>query len=318
MTMDKRKLGGTELMVAPWCFGGNVFGWTADEAASFALLDAFVEAGFNFIDTADMYSKWVPGHSGGESEAVIGRWLKARGLRERVIIATKVGMMREPNQGNLARDHIMASIDASLTRLQTDYIDLYQSHRDDLSLPVDAPLEAYARLIEAGKVRFIGASNFSADRFAAALDASETMGLPRYETMQPEYNLYARQDFEAGLQDLCVARHVSVIPYFSLASGFLTGKYRSEQDFSKSVRGGNMAKYLDARGHRILAALDSVAEAHAAEPAQIALAWLMARPSIAAPIASSTTVDQLHSLAKAARIELSSAEMTLLQDASAL
>lgn len=317
MTMQQRRLGRSDLMVAPWCLGGNVFGWTADEATSFALLDAFVAAGFNFIDTADVYSKWVPGHSGGESEEVIGKWMKARGNRDQVVIATKVGMMRERNAGNLAKDHIVQSVEASLQRLRTDYIDLYQSHQDDASTPIEAPLEVYADLIKAGKVRCIGASNFSPERFAAALDASAAQGLPRYETMQPEYNLYARGEFEAGLQPLCVEREVGVIPYFSLASGFLTGKYRSEKDFSKSQRGGGMAKYLDARGLRILDALDSVAAAHAAEPAQIALAWLRQQPSVVAPIASATSVAQLRSLAKATEVELTAEDQQVLRQASA-
>ncbi len=317
MTIQQRRLGRTDLMVAPWCLGGNVFGWTADEATSFALLDGFVAEGFNFIDTADVYSKWVPGHIGGESEDVIGKWMKARGNRDKVVIATKVGMMRQRDEQNLAKEHIVEAVEASLRRLCTDFIDLYQSHQDDASTPIEAPLEAYASLIKAGKVRFIGASNFSAQRFAAALDASQAGGLPRYETMQPEYNLYARSGFEAGLQPLCVEREVGVIPYFSLAAGFLTGKYRSEKDFAKSQRGGGMGKYLDARGLRILDALDRVAAAHAAEPAQIALAWLRQQPSVVAPIASATSLEQLRSLAKAARIELSVEDHQTLQQASA-
>ena len=315
--MERRKLGRSEVAVMPWCFGGNVFGWTADEATSFSLLDAFLDAGFNFIDTADVYSKWVPGHVGGESEAVIGRWMKARNNRDKVVIATKVGMMREAGHDNLARDHIATSIDASLKRLQTDYVDLYQSHQDDPGRPVSEPLEAYAGLIEAGKVRVIGASNFSAARFAEALGVSQSTGLPRYETLQPEYNLYAREGFEAESQRVCVDNGVGVIPYFSLASGFLTGKYRSEQDFGKSQRGGGMAKYLNPRGHRILAALDELAAAHGADPAQIALAWLAGRPGIAAPIASATSVEQCRSLAKAAAIALSRSDVETLDQASA-
>lgn len=315
--MEKRRLGRSDLFVGPWCLGGNVFGWTADEVTSFKLLDAFVEAGFDFIDTADVYSNWVPGHVGGESETVIGRWLKARNNRERVIIATKVGMGRGAGQENLSKSYIIDAAEASLKRLQTDRIDLYQAHQDDPGRPVDEPLEAFAHLIKAGKVRFIGASNFSAERLAAALDASERLGLPRYESIQPEYNLYSRQGFEDGLQQLCVDKALSAIPYFSLAAGFLTGKYRSATDFGKSPRGGGMAKYLNERGYRILAQLDAVAARHRAQPAQVALAWLMAQPAVTAPIASATSVEQLHSLARAAEIKLSTADLEELSRASA-
>ncbi len=315
--MDKRRLGRSDLFVGPWCLGGNVFGWTADEVTSFKLLDAFVEAGFDFIDTADVYSNWVPGHVGGESETVIGRWLKARNNRERVIIATKVGMGRGAGQENLSKSYIIDAAEASLKRLQTDRIDLYQAHQDDPGRPVDEPLEAFAHLIKAGKVRFIGASNFSAERLAAALDASERLGLPRYESIQPEYNLYSRQGFEDGLQQLCVDKALGAIPYFSLAAGFLTGKYRSATDFGKSPRGGGMAKYLNERGNRILAQLDAVAARHRAQPAQVALAWLMAQPAVTAPIASATSVEQLHSLARAAEIKLSTADLEELSRASA-
>ncbi len=315
--MDPEQLGRSGIAVAPWCFGGNVFGWTADEATSFRLLDAFVEAGFGFIDTADVYSKWVPGHVGGESEAVIGRWMKARRNRDRLVIATKVGMMREAGQDNLAKAHILASVDASLKRLQTDRIDLYQSHQDDPSRPIEEPLEVYAELIKAGKVRAIGASNFSADRFAQALEASTSSGLPRYETLQPEYNLYAREGFEGALQKVCLDHGVAVIPYFSLAGGFLTGKYRSDKDFGKSARGGGMGRYLDPRGLRILAGLDAVAARHGVEPAQVALAWLAARPGIAAPIASATSIEQLHSLVAATRLRLSAEDVSELDHASA-
>ena len=312
-----RTLGRSDLAVAPWCLGGNVFGWTADEATSFRLLDAFVDAGFNFIDTADVYSKWVPGHVGGESETVIGRWLAKRRNRDKVVIATKVGMMRDPGKHNLDRDHILHSVDASLKRLQTDYIDLYQSHQDDPSRPVDEPLHTYAELIRSGKVRCIGASNFSPERFRSALDASQTSGLPRYETMQPEYNLYARDGFEGEMLDLCVEQQIGVIPYFSLAAGFLTGKYRSEKDFGKSQRGGGMAKYLNPRGLRILDALDSIAHATSVQPAEVALAWLAARPSIAAPIASATSVEQIASLAKAFSGPLAPSDIQALNAASA-
>ncbi len=248
--MIRRRLGRSDIAVAPWCFGGNVLGWTADRGASFALLDAFVGAGFDFIDTADIYSKWAPGHVGGESEAMIGEWLASRGRRDRVVIATKVGMGEPGRAGRLDRAHIEASIDASLRRLRTDHVDLYQSHADDPDTPVEETLAAYAGLVKAGKVRILGASNFTAERLRASLDASREHGLPRYETLQPEYNLSARAGFEDGLQGLCAAEGVGVIPYYALAAGFLTGKYRSEADFGKSPRGASMAKRLDARGHQ--------------------------------------------------------------------
>ena len=316
--MQKRQLGRSGLAVSPWCFGGNVFGWTADEKTSFALLDAFVDAGFDFIDTADVYSRWVPGHQGGESETIIGAWLAARGRRDRVIIASKVGMDMGPGKDNLSRAHIVASVEDSLKRLRTDVIDLYQSHRDDEKTEIDETLEAYAGLIKAGKVRAIGASNFSAARLAASLDVAEkNPDLPRYDTLQPEFNLYSREGFEAELQALCVDRQVGVIPYFALAAGFLTGKYRSEADFAKSPRGSGMGKYLNGRGHRILNALDEVADQCAATPGQIAIAWLAAQPAIAAPIASATSIEQLDSLAKAASLTLTPDQLGRLDQASA-
>ena len=315
--MEKRRLGRSDLLVAPWCLGGNVFGWTADEPTSFKVLDAFVEAGFNFVDTADIYSHWVPGHVGGESETVIGRWMKARNNRDRVIVATKVGMGRDAGKDNLAKSYIIESVEGSLKRLHTDYIDLYQSHQDDPGRPVEEPLEAFAQLIKAGKVRCVGASNFSEERLAAALDASERSGLPRYESIQPEYNLYSRESFESGLQQLCLHRTVGTIPYFSLAAGFLTGKYRSENDFGKSARGSGMAKYLNARGKRILEALDAVAERHSIQPAPVALAWLMAQAGVTAPIASATSVEQLRGLARSAELRLSPADLEELDRASA-
>ena len=318
--MRRRRLGRSDVVVAPWCFGGNVFGWTADRDTSFALLDAFVGAGFNFIDTADVYSRWAPGHVGGESEAVIGEWLASRGGRERVVIATKVGMGQPncpPGGGALHRAHIMASIDASLKRLRTHYVDLYQSHADDAQTPIAETLDAYAALVAAGKVRILGASNFSADRLSASLAVSRERGLPRYETLQPEYNLSVRADFEGAVQDLCVAEDVSVIPYFSLASGFLTGKYRSEADFNKSPRGGGMSKHLTARGLRILAALDAVSARRGAPLAAVALAWLMVQPAVAAPIASATSHDQFRDLVGAAALELSADDLAELGAASA-
>ena len=315
--MDKRQLGGSELAVAPLCFGGNVFGWTADEKTSFALLDAFVDAGFDFIDTADTYSRWVPGHEGGESETIIGKWLKSRGSRNKVVIATKVGMDMGPAGKGLKAAHIRKSVEQSLTRLQTDRIDLYYSHKDDPDTPLEETLQAHAELVSQGKVRALGASNYSAERLREALDISKRLNLPRYEVLQPEYNLYARSGFEAALESLCGEAGLGVAPYYSLASGFLTGKYRSEDDFGKSPRGARMSAYLNERGRSILSALDEAAEEHHATPAQVAIAWLIARPSITAPIASATSVEQLQDLIGAARLELDADTIALLDAASA-
>ena len=314
--MNKRDLGQSGLRVAPWCLGGNVFGWTADEAASFRVLDAFVDHGFDFIDTADMYSNWVPGHEGGESEAVIGRWLAARGHRDRIVLATKVGMAKGPGHEDLSRDYILTTVEQSLRRLQTDHIDLYQSHLDDPKTPVEETLEAYATLIASGKVRAIGASNFSSERMATTLTVAAAENLPRYVALQPEYNLYNRAAFETGLREVCLANGIGVIPYFALAAGFLTGKYRSEADFAKSQRGGGMGKYLNPRGLRILAALDEVAGASGATPATVALAWLMAQPTVTAPIASATSVEQVEALARAATLTLDAAQLNHLTAAS--
>jgi aryl-alcohol dehydrogenase-like predicted oxidoreductase len=314
--MDKRRLGRSNLMVSPLCLGGNVFGWTVDEATSFRLLDAFVEAGFNFIDTADVYSRWVPGNTGGESEAIIGKWMKARGNRDQVVIATKVGSEMGPGQKGLSKAHIRAAVDASLKRLQTDHIDLYQSHRDDPDTPHVETLGVYADLINDGKVRVIGASNFNPARLKEALDTSAKMGLPRYESLQPLYNLYDRSELEGDLEQLCLDNGIGIIPYYSLASGFLTGKYRSEKDFGKSARGSRMGNYLNERGLRILAALDQVALHHGATPTQVALAWLMARPSITAPIASATRLEQLNDLIAAARLHLDASDIEKLGQAS--
>ena len=314
--MQMRELGRSGLKVAPWCFGGNVFGWTADRDTSFRLLDAFMAHGFNFIDTADVYSRWVEGHRGGESETIIGEWLRGRGGRDRVVIATKFGMDMGPGKDNLSAAYMVEAVEASLKRLQVETIDLYQSHRDDPKTPVAETLEAYGRLIRAGKVRAIGASNFDAPRLRGALDAGGTGDLPRYESLQPEYNLVERAGFEADLQRLCVERGVGVIPYFSLASGFLSGKYRSEADLGKSQRGGRVTKYMNKRGWRILAALDQVSDRHGVEPAAVALAWLMAQPSVTAPIASATRVDQLEALARAAEINLSENDLNALDKAS--
>ena len=318
--MQQRPLGRSGLSTAPLVFGGNVFGWTADESTSFRLLDAFVGAGFNLIDTADVYSRWVPGHAGGESETIIGRWLKKSGKRNRVLIATKVGKpMGHDGEGRtgLSPKWIRQAIDDSLRRLQTDHIDLYQSHDDDNATPFEDTLGTYADLIRAGKVRAIGASNFTASRLAQALDASERFNLPRYETLQPLYNLADREPYEAELEPLVRAREVGVINFFGLARGFLTGKYRSEADLAKSPRGDGVKQaYFNERGFRILAALDEAAEALATTPAQVALAWQMARPGLTAPIASATSVAQFDELAGAASLKLDAPTIVALDRAS--
>jgi aryl-alcohol dehydrogenase-like predicted oxidoreductase len=311
--MEQRELGKTGLQVAPLAFGGNVFGWTVDQDRSFALLDAFVEGGGNLIDTADVYSKWKPGNQGGESETIIGNWLAARGGRDRVVIATKAGMDLGPERGGLSRRWILQAVEDSLKRLRTDHIDLYQSHRDDAATPLDETLEAHAALVRQGKVRAIGASNYTAPRLQEALAVSDGKGLPRYATLQPQYNLYDREGFEGALQELCVQEGIGVIPYYSLASGFLTGKYRSEADLGQSPRGAGIGgKYLNPRGLRVLAALDKVAEKHGVKQGQVALAWLAAQPAIAAPIASATTLPQLAELLTAAALKLDAEDMTAL------
>jgi aryl-alcohol dehydrogenase-like predicted oxidoreductase len=315
--MQKRALGKSGLSIAPLVFGGNVFGWTADEKTSFALLDAFVDAGFDCIDTADVYTAWIPGHKGGESETVIGNWLAATAKRDKVTIATKVGMKLAEGQG-LSRGWIMRSVEDSLRRLRTDRIDLYQSHKDDPETPLDETLEAFARLVEQGKVRAIGASNYDAPRLAGALDIAEARGEPRYETLQPLYNLMDRAGFERELAQLCIDRQVAVIPFYSLAAGFLTGKYRSKADLAKSPRGGGVGqKYLNERGLRVLAALDAVAAEIGAKPGQVALAWLLAKPAVTAPIASATTLEQLDELVMAVRLTLSDETVRRLDAASA-
>lgn len=316
--MNKRKLGHSGLETLPLALGGNVFGWTVDEPASFALLDAFVAAGFSLIDTADVYSVWAPGHAGGESETIIGNWLKQSGKRQDVVIATKAGMEMAPDKKGLSRDHILRSVEDSLKRLRTDYIDLYQSHIDDEATPLDETLETYARLVEQGKVRAIGASNYKAERLAEALLVSERLGYPAYQTLQPLYNLYDRADYETNLEPLCLEKGLGVISYFSLASGFLTGKYRSEDDLSKSPRGRRTKQYLNDRGFRILKALDQVSSNLDSTPGRVALAWLIARPSVTAPIASATNLEQLDDLIGATRLELDSVSIALLNEASAL
>ncbi len=312
--MEKRRLGQSDLWVAPLCFGGNVFGWTADEGTSFGLLDAFLDAGFNFIDTADVYSNWAPGHHGGESEIILGDWLRRRGKRDDVIIATKVGSEMGPGRKGLSKAYIARAVEDSLRRLGTDYIDLYQSHRDDPDTRPEETLEAYGTLIKAGKVRAIGASNFTPERLAASLEASARHGLPRYETLQPEYNLMVR-DFERDLAPLCAKERLGVIPYFGLASGFLTGKYRSKADLKQSPRGEDVEPYLNARGFKVLDALDAVAARHGATPAQVALAWLMTK--VTAPIASATSLRQLGDLVVSARLTLAAADIRQLEAASA-
>jgi len=310
-------LGRSGLQIAPLMLGGNVFGWNVDEKTSFAILDAFVDAGFNAIDTADSYSRWVPGHSGGESETVIGHWLKRTGKRDKVVIATKVGA--DMGEGKCVRkDYILRAAEASLKRLQVDYIDLYQTHFDNEDTPVEETLAAYAQLVSQGKVRAIGASNITPARLQASLAVSAKRGFPRYESLQPLYNLYDRLNFEADYAPICAREGIGVICYYALAAGFLTGKYRSAQDAMKSAaRGGRMKQYLNERGFRILQALDAVAARHAATPARVALAWLIARPGIAAPIASATSLDQLKDIMQAAQLTLSAEDTAALEKASA-
>jgi aryl-alcohol dehydrogenase-like predicted oxidoreductase len=315
--MQFRTLGRSSVQISPLCLGGNVFGWTATEAESFAVLDALVSAGLNFIDSADVYSVWVPGHRGGESETVIGNWLKRSAKRKDVVIATKVGMKMAPDRQGLSPVHIARSVEESLRRLQTDYIDLYFSHCDDAGVPMEETLGAYQKLITQGKVRAIGASNFTAVRMAEALEVSRKNGLPRYEVLQPQYNLYARSDYESALEPLCLKQQIGVVSYSALASGFLTGKYRTAADAKKSPRGkGVVETFLNERGLRILAALDDVGRRHGASVASVALAWQIARPSITAPIASATTVDQLNELVAATRLKLDPAALEQLNAAS--
>ncbi|HEY8519941.1 MAG TPA: aldo/keto reductase [Gammaproteobacteria bacterium] len=315
--MELRTLGHTGIEIAPLVLGGNVFGWTADEATSFAVLDRFFDAGLNAIDTADSYSIWVPGHVGGESETIIGKWLKrSPGRRERAVIITKVGSPLGPDKKGLSAKRIQQAAEESLRRLGTDYIDVYLSHFPDADTPIEETLRGYQGLLEAGKVRAIGCSNYDARQLREALDVAAARGLPRYEVLQPHYNLCERRQYEGELRDLCIAEGLGVITYFSLASGFLTGKYRSEADLDKSPRGKAVAKYLNARGLEILSALDAVARAHDAEPAEVALAWLIARDGVTAPIASATSVEQVESLVRAVDLELSASDIELLTRAS--
>ncbi|MEA3533384.1 aldo/keto reductase [Rhizobium sp. CC-YZS058] len=315
--MEKRKLGRTALSIAPLVFGGNVFGWTADEPTSSRLLDAFTDAGFNAIDTADVYSAWAPGNKGGESETIIGKWLRQSGRsRDSVVLITKVGSDLGEGRKGLSKRWIMQAVEDSLKRLQTDHIDLYLSHWPDADTPYDETLSAYQSLIEAGKVRHIGASNLDADQLRSALDTAAARGLPRYDVLQPEYNLYDRGGFDGPLRNLCLSEEIGVITYFSLASGFLSGKYRSHKDVEGKTRGEAVAKYLDGRGMRILNALDEVAASRQAKPAEVALAWLMARRGVTAPIASATSLEQVQSLIRSADLTLSEEELRLLNEAS--
>jgi aryl-alcohol dehydrogenase-like predicted oxidoreductase len=315
--MDKRRLGRSDLELAPLMLGGNVFGWNADEKTSFAILDAFVDAGFNAVDTADSYSRWVPGHKGGESETIIGKWLKTSGKRGKVIIATKLG--EDMGEGrSLKKDYVIRACEASLKRLQTDRIDLYQTHFDDDKTPVEETLRGYAQLITQGKVRTIGASNLSSERLKASLAASKKLGLPRYESLQPLYNLSDRKEFETEYAPIVRAKGLGVINYYSLAAGFLTGKYRSLDEALKHPgRGGRLKRYADARGFGILKALDTVAARHGATTAQAAIAWLIAQPLITAPIASATSLKQLAEIMQAPRLKLTKDDLAALDKASA-
>jgi aryl-alcohol dehydrogenase-like predicted oxidoreductase len=315
--MKKRKLGNSGIEVGPLALGGNVFGWTVDEPTAFTILDAFVAAGFNLIDTADTYSRWVPGNKGGESETIIGKWLKQSGNREKIVIATKVGSEMGPNRKGLAKPYILRAAEDSLQRLQTDTIDLYQSHKDDPNTPLDETLEAYAQLIKQGKVRAIGASNYSAKRLSEAIQVSARKGYTGYQCLQPRYNLYDRAEYESSLEPLCSGHGMGVITYSSLASGFLTGKYRSDKDRSKSIRGQGITLYLNERGFRILEALDQIAEKYNSTPAGVSLAWLIARPGITAPIASATSVEQLSDQTGGAKLKLDRTSIEVLNKASA-
>jgi aryl-alcohol dehydrogenase-like predicted oxidoreductase len=303
--MKKRILGKSGIEVSPICFGGNVLGWTADESMSFRILDAFVETGFNFIDTADIYSSWVPGNKGGESETILGNWMKARGNRSSLVIATKVGGHGTgPGNRGLDPAHIIQNVEKSLQRLQTDHIDLYQSHLDDVRTPVEATLQAYSKLVEQGKVRIIGASNFTVQRMQQSLEESEKHSFPSYQTLQPLYNLYDRKVFEEELAPFCVENEIAVINYFALCSGFLTGKYRSKADLNQSPRGERIERCLNERGFQILKALDVVSKEYQTTPAVISLAWLLAKPAVTAPIASASSPEQWKELAKAVEISL--------------
>jgi len=315
--MPHRRLGRTDLHIAPLVFGGNVFGWTADATTAFDLLDRFHAAGLNAIDTADVYSAWAAGNKGGESETIIGDWLRSRGARGAMTIVTKVGSPMGPDKKGLSAHYVEQAVEASLKRLGVEAIDLYLSHWPDDSIPHAETLGAYQRLIAKGKIRWCGASNFSAAQLSAALQASRGGGLPRYEVLQPEYNLYDRSGFEGALRDLCVAEEIGVITYYSLAKGFLAGKYRTPADLGQSPRGGGVRGYLNPRGLRIVDALASVASRHGAKSAEVALAWLIAQPGVTAPIASATSPAQVDSLIRAATLALSADDLAALESAAA-
>ncbi|WP_408309792.1 MULTISPECIES: aldo/keto reductase [Paraburkholderia] len=316
MKLDQRKLGHTGISVAPFALGGNVFGWTADEATSFSILDAFSSSGFNLIDTADVYANWIPGLKGGESETILGKWLARSGKRDKIVLATKVGMEMGSGQKGLSKQYITEAVEASLRRLNTDYIDLYQSHEDDAGTPLEETLDTYDRLIKQGKVRAIGASNYTATRLEESRQVSSSKELPAYQTLQPHYNLYDRAEFESAARGVCEKYNIGVLSYFSLANGFLTGKYRTSGDLGNSARSDAVKPYMNARGMRILAALDEVGRSLGKTPAQIALAWLIAQPTVAAPIASATSLDQLDDLMAAAHVQLPSEAIAMLNKAS--
>ena len=315
--MEKRQLGNTDLHIYPVAFGGNVFGWTLDEKKSFEILNGFTEAGFNFIDTADVYSRWAPGNTGGESERIIGKWLKEKKNRHNIVLTTKVGSDMGDGRKGLKKQYILKAVEDSLQRLGTDYLDLYQTHFDDVETPVEETLEAYAQLQKDGKIRWIGTSNMSPERILASLEASAAKGLPRYETLQPHYNLYAREKYETQYESLALENGLGVITYFSLESGFLTGKYRTKDDLGKSPRGGDMDKYFDERGLKILAALDEISNQYKATPAAVSLAWLIQRLSVTAPIVSATSKNQLESIILAPELNLDADAIRLLDKASA-
>ncbi len=316
--MEKRRLGRSDLLVSTLCLGGNVFGWSTDETASFQVLDAYVAAGGNFIDTADVYSSWAPGNQGGESEAIIGRWMKSRGNRNAVVVTTKVGSEMAPGQKGLSRRYVREAVEASLRRLQTEFIDLYLAHWEDPETALDETLGVFADLVREGKVRAIGNSNFSAASMGRALAICESQGWPRFENLQTHYNLYNRAGYEAELEAFCTRHEIGVTSYFSLARGFLTGKYRAREDFAKSAaRGASMAAYLNNRGRRILAALDTVASELRASPAQVAIAWLIARPGLTSAVASATSLGQLSDLTAATALRLTPEAIGTLDAASA-
>ncbi|THD33062.1 MAG: aldo/keto reductase [Flavobacterium johnsoniae] len=314
--MEKRQLGNTDLHIYPVAFGGNVFGWTLDEKKSFEILNGFTEAGFNFVDTADVYSRWAPGNTGGESERIIGKWLKEKKNRHNIVLTTKVGSDMGDGRKGLKKQYILKAVEDSLQRLGTDYLDLYQTHFDDVETPVEETLEAYAQLQKEGKIRWIGTSNMSPERILASLEASVAKGLPRYETLQPHYNLYAREKYETQYESLALENGLGVITYFSLESGFLTGKYRTKDDLGKSQRGGDMDKYFDERGLKILVALDEISNQYKATPAAVSLAWLIQRPSVTAPIVSATSKSQLESIILAPQLNLDADAIRLLDKAS--